>query len=637
MWVEVVETIEQLELMVKELEAFEGPVGFDLEATSERPEDALLVGMSFAVGEDGGWYVPVGHDEGCQLPLQVVLDAVAATLAAGVIVHGGKYDSRVMAKYGLPVSITLDSMSAVRLLGEVDFGVGLKETVQRWYGEEATTWSDLTEHKKLRANQVSIEDMAPYAVADAVNTYRIGWDALSKMTLYVRSHLLNYEVDAMRIAALMESTGLPVDMAFVETQLAAGKAMMAQLDADANQALSDLVATKGHELAAAMKERFGKLWKGSVNLRSAPQLQYVLFELAELEPVKHSKKTKKPSASKDVIDKLAKTNPAVAAVAAYRSAATTVGRLEELQRYARSREGWHYVHSSLNPTGAATGRWTSSSPNAQNHPRTPYSFTSSQGEWSFKLRDAIAAPPGFVIVSSDYSQIELRVAAGMSKEPTWLNAFEQGTDVHRATAAAVFSKHPEAVTDDERHIGKTLNFSMLFGAQEGKIAETLSISRQEARRIINRFWQGLKEVNRWVGGIHSSTAKRGYVETAFGRKRYLPDVFDGRDWVKQKALRESVNTVIQGTAADMLKIGLSRQQPIADSFGAKPFLVVHDQFVWLVPDYVDLRQFAHAMEPVICVQVAGFPTTLADWGVGRRLGSLQKYDSAGRIPAGLEV
>jgi len=616
----IVETTVQLSEMVASLRAAQdlgGMVAFDTEATSERPEDAALVGMSFATEDGRTWYVPVGHEEGPQLPLDMVLEAVAPLLEKGVVAYGSKYDIRLMAKHNVHLNVTVDGLSVVRLLGEVDYGVGLKETVERWFNEQAPTFKE-TLGKKTNAAEVPIEDLAPYAEADAWNTLRVVQEGLSRLSDTVKEGLLHYELNAMRIAAKMEDVGLPVDMEMLQEALVRGQEAVEQLRQDAIAALR----AKNPDISP------------DLNLRSSKQLQEALFTQLGLPIVGTSKKTGNPSANKTALAKLAKDHPEVELITRYRSAATTVSRIEELLEAARERDGHHYVHASLNPAGAATGRWTSSSPNIQNHPRSPYVYEHSQGVWEFAVRDAIQAPPGYLIVSADYSQIELRVAAGFSQEPAWVEAFATGRDVHTATASAIFGIPPEEVTEDQRYKGKTLNFSMLFGATEMKVAELLDIEKDEAADIINRFWQGLPNVTSWVRKVHKSALKTGYVSTAFGRKRHLPDVFDEREWVRDKALRESVNTIIQGTAADLLKIGLTNQEPVADHFGAQLFLVVHDQFVWLVPEDLDLRAFAEAMEPAICPQLPGFPTILADWGIGERLGRLQKYDSVSSIPVG---
>lgn len=606
----IVTTPTALNEMVAALQAAD-LVAFDTEGTSDRPEDAELVGVSFATPDGSAWYVPVGHYEGTQLLLADVLDAIAPILQRGVICHGGKYDIRLLAVYNTPVHLVSDTMAITRLTGEVDYGIGLKDTVKRWLGREATEFKDIVE-KGQTAADAPIEAMADYAKADALNTLALYVEGLKRLPQVVQDMLLGVEVRTMELAAAMEEVGLPIERGWVEDQVAKGHAAADELRRQAVVALSAINPDVREDL----------------NLRSAPQLQEALFDLCQFPVLATSKKTGKPSANSSVIDRLAKTHPQVRLIADYRSAASLTGRYEEMLTHARQGyNGWYFIHPSLNPTGTATGRWSSSGPNAQNLPRTPFRFEGADGTvlWEGKLRDAITAPPGFVIVSADYSQMELRVAAGASREATWLDAFATGTDVHRATAGAVFGKRPDEVTDDERYIGKTLNFSMLFGAQDGKVAELLGISKVEASRIIGSFWRGLPSVAAWVQRIHARAQRGGFVETMYGRRRYLPDLADGRDWVREKALRESVNTVIQGTAADMLKVGLVRQAETAEEWGAQLFLVVHDQFVWLLPENLRPEGFAAAVDPHICVQLPGLPEIVADYGVGYRLGSLNSF------------
>src|SRR5690606_35163118 len=243
-------------------------------------------------------------------------------------------------KHNIHLNVTVDGLSVVRLLGEVDYGVGLKETVERWFNEQAPTFKE-TLGKKTNAAEVPIEDLAPYAEPDAWNTLRVVTEGLGKLSNTVKEGLVRYELNAMRIAAKMVDVRLPVDVDVVEEARVRGQELEDHLRRDAIAALRAKIPDISPDL----------------NLRSSKQLQEALFTQLGLPIVGTSKKTGNPAANKTVRAKLAKDHPEVELITRYRSAATTVSRIEELLEAARERDGHHYVHASLNPAGAATGRW----------------------------------------------------------------------------------------------------------------------------------------------------------------------------------------------------------------------------------------------------------------------------------------
>jgi DNA polymerase-1 len=622
----LVDTPELLARMVAYLSARqrEGSwIGFDTEATSTRPEVARLVGMSFAGERAGGFYVPVGHDFGKQVPKAQALAAVAPLLAGPhVVCHGGKYDVRLMRREGVEVALAMDSLSIVRLLGEVEYGVGLKPTIERFYGEPIIEFDDVVAANTTIA-QTEIEVALPYAVQDAVYAWRLTVDGIPKLSKAVRDFLLRVEVEAMRHAAEIEDLGTPVDRDWIEGQIAIGHQIIELLRRESIEGLQALAAQRGKADQVP----------SDLNLNSSAQLSRVLFDVCGLPIIKRSKKTKKPSADKMVIDKLAERHGGpLKKITECRSAQTTVGRLSEFIEFGQEERGWLWVHGSQNPTGTATGRWSHSEPNLGNIGKEAHRYTAAGREWEVSLRSAIVAPPGFVIVTADYSQIELRIAAGESGERAWWDAFTNDGDIHTATAAAVFGVVAEQVTKDQRQRGKTLNFSMLYGAQADTISERLGITKDASERLISGFWAGLPGVRSWVDRVHASVQKLKYVETHFGRRRWLREIDSDEVWVRNGAQRESVNTIIQGTAADILKIGMLRQRPLVQRFGAKVFLTVHDQYVWLVPEMVSPGEFCREAEKLICWEIEGYPRIVCDFSMGRSFGSLVAFKSSAEVP-----
>jgi len=601
-------------------------VGFDTETTSRRWEIANRVGVSLAVTREGGIYVPVGHAPHAtmtarNLPLPPVLEMLGEFLGDGgewLVMANGKFDRHVLARLGIWLTRWTDSMSVTRLLGEVDYGVGLKPSVKRMYGEDVTEFTDIVKKGETFAD-VDVVVGAKYAVPDAVNTRRLAIDGLERLSPLSKKVMLRLETEAMCIdGPAMEWTGLPVDLEWIRSNVETGEAMLSLLRTAAVDGLRSAAARHGNE--ADVTE--------ALNFDSPPQMQKVLFESCRFPVIKTSKKTGRPSADRATLEALAQTVPEVAQVYKWRSAEGMVQRLrDEWQDRAIPRDGWHWVHAGLNPTGTVTGRWSSSNPNLTNMPKGEMVFEAGGVEWKVRMRDGVCAPPGFAIVTADYSQVELRIAAGESGCSRWLAAFTSGDDVHAASAAAIYGLAIGDVTSSQRQVGKGFNFALLYGQESKSTASMLGISVEEAQAMQARFWSGLPEVKEWVDRVHAQANAQGYVETKFGRRRYLEVRHENR-FVRLKAMRESVNTIVQGTAGDILKFGLVRQRPVAARFGARIFLVVHDQYVWLVPEEVSPLEFATAMAPALNVEVAGYPEIVSDFALGQRFGSVVGYSMA---------
>lgn len=628
-----IETEEELRMMVAGLLANQDKViGFDTEATSNRPETAKIVGMSFAFEDYRGFYVPTGHLYGDQLPLELALEIVAPVLQTGRIsMAGGKFDWRLMKNHGLEIKYGIDSQVMSRLLGEVEYGVGLKPTVARMFGEQMVEFNDVMTPAARKKGEsfanIEIGLAALYAVPDAIYTRRVSKKALAELPEATKKFLLRIEHDAMRIAGNMEQVGVPLDGEFLSRHLEAGESMLETLRQEAIEGLKAVAVRQGKDPSMVPDD---------LNMNSAPQMQRVLFEVCEFTPVKTSKKTGKPSADKASIEKMAERDPEVDWVRRARSVEARIRDLKEFTDFGVERDGWLWVHGSLNPTGTATGRWSSSGPNLQNISKGTSRYESRRTDWEIAPRDAITAPPGYYIVTADYSQIELRVAAGESQCRMWIDAFENGDDVHSASGAAIHGVPIDEVTKKQRADGKTYNFALLFGQEVKSTAAGLGVTVAEAQRMQNAFWSGLPEVKSWIDRVHVEAKKKLYVETKFGRRRWLRGIESENKWIMLQNLRESVNTIVQGTAADILKIGLRRQEAASAELGAKLFLVVHDQYVWLVPEGTRPDEFCLAMDEVINFEIPGYPEMVSDYGIGQRFDSLVEFENAAAVPSSWE-
>ncbi len=603
-------------------------IGFDTEATSNRPATAGLIGMSFAAKEDRGMYIPVGHVTGEeQLDLDLVLERVQPLLSGpGLVMANGKYDWQLMKRHGTEIKYGKDSQVFSRLMGDIEYGVGLKPTMARLFQETCVEYSDMVTKKAPTLAHIEIGEVAKYAGADAINVLRCVHEMEKRLPPEIAKFLLKVESEVMRIAGDMEYNGSPIDREFVDRHLIEGEAMVERLYAETILKLKIVAKKVGSDPDDIPDD---------LNLNSAPQMRKALFSVCKFPVVKRSKKTGNPSADKGAIAKMAKVHHEVEWVARYRSAESRVGDLKELIEFGVPADGWWFVHGGLNPTRAATGRWGSSNPNLQNISKEAVVYEGDRSRWEIKLRDAFMAPPGHYLITADYSQVELRVAAGESGCVAWVQAFANGTDVHVATAAAAFGVAPSAVDAKMRQRGKTLNFSMLFGAGAGNLAGQLGITDQAAEQLIGSFWAGLPEVTAWKKEVEAFARDNGYAVTKFGRRRYLPGIHatgPRRKWHYMEAMREALNTVVQGTAADILKIGLLRAEATWKGLDAKLWLVVHDQYVWSVPEAVSPREFCLAVDPKISFEIKGYPEIISDYSIGKRFGSLVGFDSADVVP-----
>ncbi len=625
-----VETTDDLVEMVGELMANQQRIiGFDAEATSVRPESASLVGMSFSYEDNRGFYVPLAHSFGQNVDLDATLEIIEPVLQSRLSMAGGKYDWHLLKRYGVDVKYGIDSQTMSRLMNEVDYGVGLKPTVARMFGVRMIDFKDVVTPAKLKLGQSFADEeiglCSLYAAPDAVYTRRVSRYVMENLPEAIRKFLLKIEHEIMRIAGEMEWNGVPLDRDYLERHITAGEAMVQTLYLEAVEGLKAVAVRRGRAASEVPDD---------LNMNSAKQMQHALFDVCGFTPVRRSKKTGNPSADKASIEKMAERDPEVDWIRRYRSAESRVGDLHEMLDFAlEGSDGWWWLHGSLNPTGAATGRWSSSGPNLQNIPKGVSTYESRQSRWEVRPRDAIKAPPGWHIVTADYSQIELRVAAGESQCRMWIDAFRNGDDVHSASAAAIHDVPIEAVTSKQRADGKTYNFALLFGQEVKSTAAALGISVAEATRMQQAFWEGLPEVKSWIDRVHTFVKDHSFVETKFGRRRWLRGIDSDNKWIYLQNLREAVNTVVQGTAADILKIGMTRAEAKWKELGAKLFLVVHDQYVWLVPETTAPDVFCVEMDKLINFKIPGYPEMVSDYSIGHTFDSLVDFERAAVVPS----
>jgi DNA polymerase-1 len=552
----VVRSTEQLDQLFRELEAADR-FALDCETTSTDPLRAQLVGLSFSSEERRGWYVPVAHAEPDQLPLDVVLATLKPLLEderKPKVGHNVKYDLQVLRRYGVSLGgMDFDTMVAAYLVNTR--GLALGDLSLDRLGIEMTPIADLLGKGKnlVTMDQVEVEAVAPYAGADAdvtLRLYEILLHELEHRDLLQLFH--NVEMKLVSVLADMELTGVALD-----------REVLQGMSTD----MSEIIGRLEGEIYDLVGQRF--------NISSTQQLGQILFGQLGLKAGRRTKTGR--STDNEVLESLRGEHPIVDKLLEYRQLiklrSTYVDALPALVNPDTGR-----IHTDFNQTVAATGRLSSSNPNLQNIPI--------RGDLGRTIRRAfVASSDANVLLAADYSQIELRVLASMSNDERLTQAFLAGEDIHRATASSVFGVTAAAVTADQRRIAKIVNFGIVYGIGEVRLAQQTGITRQEAGEFIagyNRTYAGVKA---FMDGIKKQAAAIGYVQTLLGRRRYYPDIHSMHPGLRSAAERAAVNMPIQGSAADIIKLAMiSLHSKLAENYPeAKMLLQVHDELVFDVP------------------------------------------------------
>lgn len=558
---ETVFTVEQLDGWISRIKACP-LVGFDTETTSLDPMVAQLVGLSLAVEPGMACYVPVGHHYAAmpdQLPLKLVLERLKPWLEDPMAAKVGqhlKYDEHVLQNHGIALAgIAHDTLLESYVL-EAHRRHDLGSLAERWLGRPTVSYEAVAGKgaSQISFAQVSVDVAAHYAAEDA------------EVTLQLHQHLWPKLQAEPRLAALYETIELPVAR------------VLQRIERQGVLVDCAMLARQGEELAVKILqlERHAHELAGQpFNLGSPKQLGELLFDQLKL-PVVKKTAGGAPSTDEEVLEKLALDFPLPRAVLDWRSLSKLKSTyVDKLPRMVNPRTG--RVHTSYAQAVAVTGRLASSDPNLQNIPiRTP------EGR---RIREAFIAPPGWSIVSADYSQIELRIMAHLSEDEALLRAFNEGQDVHRATAAEVFGTTPEGVTSEQRRYAKVINFGLIYGMTAFGLAQNLGIGRDAAKAWIDRYFDRYPGVARYMDATRARAKRDGFVETVFGRRLWLPEIKSPNGPRRAGAERAAINAPMQGTAADLIKLAMISVQEVIDQEGRQSRLImqVHDELVLEVP------------------------------------------------------
>ena len=539
------------------------PVAIDTETTSLDAMNASLVGISIAFQAGEAVYIPVGHSLTAapeQLDLQDVLGRLKPHLENPALKKIGqnlKYDQHVFANYGIALNgIAGDAMLASYII-ESHLGHGLDELSERWLGLETITYESLCGKgaKQIGFADVAIEQATEYAAQDADFALRLDAHLRAQMDAKQLEMYEKMELPVAQVLFEMERNGVQIDRAELARQSAELGAELMKLE---------------QEAYAAAGQPF--------NLNSPKQLQEILFDKMGI-PTKGLKKTAKGgiSTNEAVLEQLARDYPLPKIILQNRSLAklksTYTDKLPEMISPKDDR-----VHTTYAQAVAITGRLASNNPNLQNIP-----IRTAEGR---RVRRAFTAPQGSVIVSADYSQIELRIMAHLSGDKTLIAAFQNGEDVHRRTAAEVFGIAPENVSSEQRRYAKTINFGLIYGMGQYGLAKSLGIDNLSAKTFIDRYFARYPGVAEYMQRTKEQAAAQGYVETLFGRRLYLPDIRNKNANARAGAERAAINAPMQGTASDLIKramIDVSRWLS-DDLLQSKLIMQVHDELVLEVPE-----------------------------------------------------
>ncbi len=569
-------------------------IAFDTETTSIDSMQAELVGVSFALADGKAAYVPCAHDypgAPAQIERQRLLQLLAPLLESDKPAKVGqhiKYDLNVLSRYGVGIEgIAHDTMLESYVVNSIDRH-DLDNMALKHLGHKTIHFEDVAGKgaKQLTFNQVGLEQACPYAAEDADVTLRLHqklWPQL-KQSESLRRVYEEIEMPLIRVLSQIERNGVLVDEQMLHRQ---GQELAAEIEA---------LEKRAYEIAG---EEF--------NLGSPKQIQAVLFDKLGLPVLKKTPKGQ-PSTAEEVLQELALDYPLPKLILEHRSfsklKSTYIDRLPEQINPRTGR-----VHTSYHQAVTATGRLSSSNPNLQNIP-----VRTAQGR---RIRQAFVAPEGHVIVAADYSQIELRIMAHLSADKRLLQAFAEGRDIHAATAAEVFGVEPDKVSKEQRRSAKAINFGLIYGMSAFGLARQLGIERGQAQAYVDLYFQRYPGVKKFMDDIRAQAHDRGFVETVYGRRLYLPEINSKNAMRRQYAERTAINAPMQGTAADIIKRAMiridewMRRQQIA----ARMLMQVHDELVFEVEKHA-VEDFVAGLNARMCAAGDLEVPLVVDTGIG---------------------
>lgn len=524
------------------------PIAYDCETDSLETYQAKMVGFSFCIDGRKGYYVPLAHNYlgvGEQLSSSEAKDLISEIFKHPIIGHNLKFDYLV-AKHNFSLTPQKEMRDSMLLawLYDSGFPVGLDRQMIKWFDYKMLAFDEVVK-KGENFSQVVLEEASRYACEDAVATYCLYERLRSEFQNQNLSHLLELahtlEFPMIKTLAEMESEGIKIDIDFFESLR--------------------VIATKN---IAEYSSQVFSFANESFNLNSPSQLSIILFEKLGLQGSKQVKGGY--STEESVLEKLIDAHPIIAPILKYREANKLRNTyIDPLLKLAKQEDR---VFTSFLQTGTATGRLSSKSPNLQNIPvRT---------EAGKKIRQGFIAREGNLLLSIDYSQIELRLLAHFSQDPSLMQAFKEGKDIHTETALKIFG------TEEKRAVAKSINFGLIYGMGAKKLSETLKITLKEAREYIQNYFENFPTVKSFLKSQEESIENAGYAQTLLGHRRYF-HFESATDFQKSNYLREGINSIFQGSAADLIKLSMNKIGEFIEGSEVKMLIQVHDELIFELP------------------------------------------------------
>jgi DNA polymerase I-like protein with 3'-5' exonuclease and polymerase domains len=643
------------------------PFGFDIESgyTGEDKDgtalltfhpDWIMVGFSFTNSLNWSRYVPLAHDSGENVDdvVQVARDFWRLLQSGLGVAHNASFELKGISRWFREVlgndpilgeevtkvkgffPIRSDTMIEAHMAGVyppantpgIGVGIGLKSVTKAQFGHQMVEFKDLfpvedtdkgpgTKKARLRFIRFNTRNVTPeiveYACEDAVWCLAIHLEWFDKLS-EEQALILKMENQLLPVLIEMEIEGMHLDWATIHAKMLEVK---------------DFQDLKNEEILAELSERLGETI--NINLGSPKQLAEILYNRLGLPVKERSEKTNEPSTSEKALRAIAKVDPVIKSILEYREIAKLYGsylkKYDEELNYA----GTGRAHPNHNQVGTVTGRMSVDGVSYQQWPK-PYHYDLKDGTTlDLNYRDLLTAPTEYRIVGYDFSQVELRVLAGMANERAMLEAFESGVDIHVATAANMLGIRQEDVTDKQRSMGKTLNFAVVYGSGANNIAELIStpenpVTAADAQILLDKYFAAFPGLKRWMDTTVAHGREEKTVSTLFGRKFTVWEYMSNQDWIRAKGDRMCVNAPVQGGAADYMKLGMIRVNKAIKKAGLQDkirlVMTIHDALEFYVHKSVSTQEVIDLVNPEVSFRVKGLPEIRADWHEGNRWGSV---------------
>ncbi|HBS48021.1 TPA: DNA polymerase I [Candidatus Dependentiae bacterium] len=557
----VVQEEDQLDSLIKDLKNCE-TFAFDTETTGLKPLEDDLVGISFAFDNKKAFYIPLKHQtEEKQLDRKMVLEKLKPILEnkkIEKILHHAKFDELVLWQFGVDTKgVVFDSLIAAALLKKEGEKINLKILSLRYLDEPMATFADIMDKKYKTFAEVPLSIGAKYGAYDSLQTFKLKplLEKELKAEPSLKKAFENIEMPISQILFKMERTGIKLDVEII-------KEIAKELNKELNKLEAKILANIEHH---------GK----EINLNSPKQIEVLLFDSLKLPVVKKSREGRR-STDQEVLEELSKIHPIPGLILRYRELfKLKSGYLEPLPLVINPKT--NRIHTTFNQTDVATGRLSSNNPNLQNIP-------AAEG-YGMKIRSAFEAGRGNIFISADYSQIDLRVLAHLTKDNALQKAFLEYRDIHTQTASQIFGVGENEVTQEQRQIGKRINFSIIYGLTPFGLSKDLGIKPSEAKIYIAKYFEQYPKVAVWMDKVVEEAKKKGYVETVFGKRRYVADLHEQNKHVYEAARRVTINTPVQGTSAEIIKLAMIKidQELEKHDLNANMLLQIHDELIIELP------------------------------------------------------